>query len=83
MPYGSNTRALELTPLRSVQKVCATRFKVSFIVCVLHMNCLQPAGHHAQKEPSSKEADEGPSVCTCRESTGAGKPTQNLWQAGT
>ena len=27
MPYGSNTRALELTPLRSVQKVCATRFK--------------------------------------------------------
>ena len=27
MPYGSNTRALELTPLRGVQKVCATRFK--------------------------------------------------------
>ena len=27
MPYGSNTRALELTPLRSVQKVCATKFR--------------------------------------------------------
>ena len=30
MPYWLNTRALELTPLRSVQKVCATNFKGPF-----------------------------------------------------
>ena len=30
MPYWLITRALELTPLRSVQKVCATKFKCYF-----------------------------------------------------